>query len=70
MSRNRSKPHTFDGQIAIEKARLEAQLIEVPHGPPRDALLRKIRQLEMTLHLNSWLTSPGLQSPKPWPKAK
>ena len=65
MQRRRSVAHTFEDKIAAEKARLEAELPSVPHGPARDALLKKIRQLETASHVNEWLTSPGLQPPKP-----
>jgi hypothetical protein len=44
--RRRSISHTFEDQIAAEKARLEAQVADLPPGPKKDDLLRKIRQLE------------------------
>jgi hypothetical protein len=62
--RNRSKPHSFDDKIAAEKARAEAQLAQVGHGPEREALTVKIRQLDTASHLNEWLSSPGLRSPE------
>ena len=62
--RRRSIPHTFDDQIVAEKARLEAEIAELPPGPEQDALRRKIRQLETASHMNDWLASPGLQPPK------
>jgi hypothetical protein len=64
MQRRRSTPHTFENQIAAEKARLEAQVADLPHGHQKDALLRKIRQLDAASHMNEWLSSPGLQAPK------
>jgi hypothetical protein len=63
--RRRSAPHTFEENIAAEKAKLEAQIAKLKPGPQRDGLLRKIRQLETALHMNEWLTSPGLQPPEP-----
>jgi hypothetical protein len=63
MQRRRSTPHTFENQIAAEKARLEAQVADLPHGREKDALLRKIRQLDAASHMNEWLSSPGLQPP-------
>jgi hypothetical protein len=62
--RQRSKPHTFEDRLKTEKVRLEAQASVVPHGPKRDAVLKKIRQLEMASHMSEWLSSPGLQTPK------
>jgi hypothetical protein len=61
--RRRSVPHTFEGQIAAEKAKLEAQVAELKAGPQMDTLLKKIRQLEAASHLNEWLSSPGLKTP-------
>jgi hypothetical protein len=64
MQRRRSAPHTFEGQIAAEKKRLEEQLTGTPHGPERDAMVQKLRQLDTAGHLNDWLRSPGLKSPE------
>jgi hypothetical protein len=63
MQRRRSAPHTFEDNIAAEKAKLEAQLADVKPGPQKDALRKKIRQLETASHMNEWLSSPGLQTP-------
>ncbi len=63
--RKRSVLHKFEDQIAAEKTRLETQIAELPPGPERDALHRKIRQLETALHINEWASSPELQPPKP-----
>jgi U3 small nucleolar RNA-associated protein 14 len=63
MQRRRSAPHTFEENIAAEKAKLEAQVAKLKPGPKRDGLLKKIRQLETASHMNEWLSSPDLQSP-------
>lgn len=60
----RSPPHSFDDKIAAEKGRLEQQAAKLRPGPEKDSLLRKIRQLETASHVNEWLSSPGLASPK------
>jgi hypothetical protein len=65
MQRRRSVPHTFEENLAAEKAKLEAQVAQLKPGPQRDGLLRKIRQLETALHMNEWHTSPGLRPPEP-----
>jgi hypothetical protein len=41
--RRRSQPHTFEQNIAAEKAKLEAQLAALKPGSQMDALRRKIR---------------------------
>lgn len=61
--RLRSKPHSFEVQIAAEKARCIEQLAAAL-GPERDALVKKIRQLDTASHMNDWLRSPGLTSPE------
>ena len=63
MQRIRSVPHTFEDQVAAQKAKLEAQVAKLPPSPQKDILLRKIRQLETASHINEWLTSPGLRPP-------
>ncbi|MCP3386197.1 hypothetical protein NLM31_38035 [Bradyrhizobium sp. CCGUVB4N] len=48
-----------------EEAKLlreEAQLL--PHGPVREAALRRARQAETGSHMSEWLRSPGLQAPE------
>jgi hypothetical protein len=64
MQRQRSVTHTFEENVAAEKARLKAQVAKLPPGPQRDGLLKKIRQLETASHISEWLNSPGLQPPK------
>ena len=63
MKRRQSIPHTFEENIAAEKAKLEAQLAQLKPGPQMDGLLKKIRQIETAMHINEWLSSPGLQPP-------
>ena len=61
--RRRSVPHTFEEQLSAEKARCTQRLAEAPHGPERNALVKKIRQIETAESLNEWLSSPGLRAP-------
>jgi hypothetical protein len=65
MQRRRSTPHTFEGNIAAERAKLEAELAKLNSGPQMDALRKKIRLLDTAAHMSEWLSSPGLQPPKP-----
>jgi hypothetical protein len=64
MQRRRSVPHTFDENIAAEKVRCTEQLADMPHGPKRDALVKKIRQLDTASHMSDWLRSSGLRPPE------
>jgi hypothetical protein len=65
MQRRRSVPHSFEENIAAEKARLKAQVAKLQPGPQKDEMLRKMRQLETAARINEWLSSPGLQPPEP-----
>jgi hypothetical protein len=65
MQRRRSVSHKFEENIAAEKAKLEAQVAKLKPSPEKDALLRKIRQLDTAAHMSEWLSSPRLQPPEP-----
>jgi hypothetical protein len=43
---------------------LKEEAEALPHGPEREALLRKARQTGTASHVNEWLSSPGLRAPK------
>ena len=60
MQRRRSVPHTFEENIAAEKAKLEAQVAKLKPGAEKEALVRKIRQLDTAAHMSEWLSSPGI----------
>jgi hypothetical protein len=55
---------TFEERLAEQARRLKAQAAEMPFGRDRDDLLRRARQAETAAHMNEWLNSPGLASPK------
>ena len=63
MQRRRSAPHTFDDNIAAEKAKLEAQLSGLKPGPQSILQYRKkIRQLDTASHMSEWLMSPPVSN--------
>jgi len=66
--RHRSKPHSFEDQLAVAKERLEREVAKLPGGSERDVLVRKIRQVDTAAHINAWLSSRGLSMPTlaPW----
>jgi hypothetical protein len=43
---------------------VRTQAAELPAGAEKDELLRKARQADTASHLDEWMNSPGLQSPK------
>jgi hypothetical protein len=55
MKRNRSKPHSFEDQLAEASDKLDAQARSLPPGKERDELLRKLRQIDTAAHLTKWL---------------
>jgi hypothetical protein len=57
---------TFEQQLAEEARRFkEAAEREPPGSKARELLLRRARQAETAAHMSEWLSSPGLQPPKP-----
>lgn len=57
------KSPTLFERLSEEKKRLEIQLGLVGPGMARNKLLDKLRQLDTTVHINEWLSSPGLRAP-------
>jgi hypothetical protein len=56
---------TFEERLAEEARRFkEAAEKEPPGSLSRELLLRRARQAETAAHVNDWLRSPGLASPK------
>jgi hypothetical protein len=55
---------SFPDRLADERERLREEAEKLPHGPERETLLRKARLVDTALHLDKWLSSPGLQPPK------
>lgn len=65
MERRRIKHETsFQERLAEQARRLQEQAKALPPGKERDGLMRRARQVEVASHLNEWLNSPGLASPK------
>jgi hypothetical protein len=64
-SRRIEKKLTFQQRLAAEAMRFkEAAENERPGTMARELLLRRARQAETASHINEWLNSPGLTSPK------
>jgi hypothetical protein len=54
---------TFPERLDQEVKRLRTEADKLPSGSERDQLLRRARQAETALHINDWLSSPGLKTP-------
>ena len=55
---------TLDERLEDRGKRLRNEARGTPPGVERDRLIRLARQSEIAAHMNEWLTSPGLASPK------
>jgi hypothetical protein len=65
MERRRAKHETsFEEGLASQASHLRDEAEKLRPGVERDNLIRRARQLETASHLNEWLNSPGLASPK------
>jgi len=65
MKRRRFKQTvSLEERLAEEARRLREEAELLPHGPVRDAALRRARQAETGSHMSEWLRSPGLQPPE------
>jgi hypothetical protein len=56
---------TFEERLLEEARRFREAAEEQPPGSTaRELLLRRARQAETASHMDDWLSSPGLASPK------
>jgi hypothetical protein len=56
---------SFEERLAKEAEKFKEAAEREPLGSmSRELLLRRARQAETASHVNDWLRSPGLQSPK------
>jgi hypothetical protein len=64
--RRRFRPNrSFEERLAEEAKRLRAEAKLLPPGARREELIRRARQAETGSRISEWLSSPGLQPPKP-----
>ena len=54
----------LDQCLSQEAERLREEAKGTPPGIEREKLIRRARQAETAVHLQEWLTSPGLQTPR------
>ncbi|RTE88064.1 hypothetical protein D6B98_38175 [Bradyrhizobium sp. LVM 105] len=51
-------------RLLEEATKLKEEAKLLPHGPLREAATKRARQAEIAAHMDDWLASPGLGSPK------
>jgi hypothetical protein len=54
---------TLEERLAREAERLRQEAKGTPPGIERERMIRRVRQAEIALHVNEWLSSPGLKAP-------
>jgi hypothetical protein len=54
---------SFNERLTAQAKLLKQEAQSLPPGRPRDALVRRVRQIEAAVKVNDWLSSPGLQAP-------
>jgi hypothetical protein len=65
LNRRRAKQIvSLEQRLSVEAKRLREEAKLLPHGLPREELLRKARQAETGSRITEWLTSPGLRPPQ------
>ena len=56
---------SFEERLAQEATKFREEAEKQPTGSlARELLLRRARQAETASHINSWVSSPGLQPPR------
>jgi hypothetical protein len=64
MSRRPSHPRSFQDRLTEELEITTREARRRAPGPEQDALLKKMRLLDVACHFDRWLTSPESQSSK------
>ena len=65
MQRRITQPQPLEQRLTEEATRLRKEAQGTPPGVERDRLIHLARRAETACHhMNGWLNSPGLRSPK------
>jgi len=64
MPRSVTKSPALYERLANEKKRSEDAIALLGPGLIRKKLLQRLRQLDVAVHIDRWLSSPGLQAPR------
>lgn len=54
--RKHSEPHTFEQRLIEQRRRLECELISLPAGRQREAILARIEQLRRAADMHEFLS--------------
>ncbi|MET4071391.1 hypothetical protein ABID58_006203 [Bradyrhizobium sp. S3.2.6] len=64
MRRRFAQTTSLEERLAEQARRLREEAELLPHGPVREAAIRRARQAETGSHMSEWLRSPGLKPPE------
>jgi hypothetical protein len=64
MIRTKGNTPSLFSRIKDYKKRLETEADQIGPGSARDKLTKKLRQVDVAVHINEWLSSLGLRAPK------
>ena len=53
----------FKERLTAQAQLLTQEAQSLPPGRAREALLRRVRQIDAAVKVNEWLSSPGVQPP-------
>nr|WP_298108557.1 hypothetical protein [Bradyrhizobium sp.] len=62
--RNLQQTNSLKERLASFAQNVRRQASHLPPGPEREQMLRRARRADTAAHLDEWVNSPGLQSPK------
>jgi hypothetical protein len=62
--RRRFKQLSLKDRLASFAKEMREKASLLPHGREQDDMLKKASQAETASHLDDWVNSPGLRSPK------
>jgi hypothetical protein len=64
LRRRFEQTQSLEARLSEEAKRLRAEAELLPPGAARDEIIRRARQAEIAVHIDEWLTSPGLRPPE------
>jgi hypothetical protein len=64
LRRRFEQTQSLEARLSEEAKRLRAEAELLPPGAARDEIIRRARRAEIAVHIDEWLTSPGLRPPE------
>ena len=64
LRRRFEQTQSLEPRLSEHAKRLRAEAKLLPPGAARDEIIRRARRAEIAVHIDEWLTSPGLRPPE------